>query len=210
MLAFPSSAAASATSFAPIANSWFIGCSLAAIYFVPALVAFFRKQQNRWFILVLNFLFGWTIVGWIICLAWAARAPAGEPVVAVQPVPPVPSRPTTLFRRRPRILLTSPSSDASVTIPLQTEEISAERRRPQSFKIVLFRLAAAAISLGIVAGVTASQWKDSNPLTVFHPKHRNNHVPQIRNIDPYVPAPSNAVPKRHYPSMPARSHEGYY
>jgi hypothetical protein len=196
MLAYPSFAVASATSFPAIANSWLVGSSLAAIYFAPALVAFFRRQQNRWFILVLNFLFGWTIVGWITCLAWAARAPAGEQVIVVQTVPPAPSRPTTLFRRRPRTLLTSPGSDASVAIPFQTEEIFTERRRPQSFKIVLFRLAVAAISLGIVAGVTASRWKDSNPLTVFHPKHRN--VPQIRNIDPYVPAPSNAIPKRQY------------
>jgi hypothetical protein len=209
MLAYPSFAAASATSFAAIANSWFIGCPLAAIYFVPALVAFFRKQQNRWFILVLNFLFGWTIVGWIICLAWAARAPAGEPVVVLQTVPPVLSRPLTFFQGRPGPLLTPTGSNARETIPFQTKEIFAQRP-PQSFKMVLIRLAIAVISLAIVVGVTASPWKDTNPLTVSHPKRLDNHLPQIRNIDPYVPSPSKAVPKRHYPPMPARSHEGYY
>jgi Superinfection immunity protein len=207
MLAYPSFSAASATSIPAIANSWLIGCSLVAIYFAPALVAFFRRQQNRWFILAPNFLFGWTIVGWIICLAWAARAPAGEPVVVVQTVPPVPPRPITLFRRRPKTHFTPPSSSTLQSIPFQTQEVFPERR-PQSFKRVLFRLAVAAISLAIV--VTASQWKDANPLRISHPNHRNNHVPQIRNIDPYVPSPSNAAPKRHYPSMPARSHEGYY
>ncbi|HET9373722.1 MAG TPA: superinfection immunity protein [Chthoniobacterales bacterium] len=209
MLAYPSFATASATSFAAIANSWFIGCSLAAIYFVPALVAFFRKQQNRWFILVLNFLFGWTIVGWIICLARAARAPAGEPVVVLQTVPPVPSRPLTLFQGRPGPLLTPTGSNARETISFQTKEIFAQRP-PQSFKMVLVRLTIAAISLAIVVGVTASQWKDTNPLTVSHPKRLDNHLPQIRNVDPYVPSPSNAVPKRHFPPMPALSHEGYY
>jgi hypothetical protein len=209
MLAYPSFAAASATSFPSIANSWLIGCSLAALYFVPALVAFSRKQPNRRFILVLNFLFGWTIVGWIICLAWAARAPAGEPVVVAQTVPPVPSRPMTLFQGRPGSLLTPPGSNAPETFPFQTKEIFAQRP-PQSFKMVLLRLAIAAISLAIVAGVTASQWKDTNLWTGSHPKGRNNHVPQIRNIDPYVPSHSNAEPKRHYPPMPARSHEGYY
>jgi T4 superinfection immunity protein len=178
MLAYPSFSVAGATSFA---NSWFIGCSLAVIYFAPALVAFFRRQQNSWFILVLNVLFGWTIVGWIICLAWAASAPAGAPVVGVQTIP-----------------------------PFQTGEVIVPEQRPQSFKVLLFRLAVAAISLTIVAGATASQWKDGNSSTVSHRKDRNNRIPQIRNIDPYMPSPSNAVPKRHYPSMPARSHEGYY
>jgi hypothetical protein len=207
MLAYPLFSVASTPSFPASANSWLIVCSLAAIYFFPALVAFFRRQQNRWFILGLNFLFGWTIVGWIICLAWAARAPTGEPMVAVQTVPPVPPRPIKLFRRSPETHFASPSSSASQSIPFQKEEVFPARR-PQSFKMVLFRLAVAAISLAVV--VTASQWKGANPLTIAHPKHRNNHVPQIRNIDPDVPGPANTVPRRHYPSMPARSHEGYY
>jgi Superinfection immunity protein len=209
MLAYPSFAVASATSFPAIANSWLVGSSLAAIYFAPALVAFFRRQQNRWFILVLNFLFGWTIVGWIICLAWGARAPAGEQVIVVQTVPPAPSRPLTFFQGRPGSLLTPTGSNARETISFQTKEIF-DQRPPQSFKMVVVRLAIAAISIAIVVGVTASQWKGTNPLTVSHPKRLDNHLPQIRNIDPYVPGPSNAVPKRHYPPMPARSHEGYY
>lgn len=207
MLAYFSLSAASANSLPTIANSWLIACSLTAIYFAPALVAFFRRQQNRWFILVLNFLFAWTIVGWIICLAWAARAPAGEPVVVVQTVPPVPPRPMSFFRRRSSILLPPPGPNVSESVPFQTEEVFPERRSP-SFKIVLFRLAVAAISLAVVAGVTASQWKDSN--SVSQPKSRMSHVPQIRNIDPYTPSSPSAAPKRRYPSKPAWSHEGYY
>jgi Superinfection immunity protein len=207
MLAYSWFSAASANSFSTIANSWIIAGSLTAIYFVPALVAFFRRQQNRWFILVLNFLFGWTIVGWIICLEWAARAPAGEAVGVVQTVPPVSPGPMRFFRRKSSTLFPPPVPNVSESVPFQTEEVFPERR-PHSFKMVLFRLAIAAISLGVVAGVTASQWKDSNP--VSSPKHRSIHFPQIRNIDPYMPSPPSPAPKQRYPSTPARSHEGYY
>src|SRR5260221_4652924 len=100
MLAYFSLSAASTNSLPKISHSWIIGCSLAAIYFAPAMVVLYSRQLNRRFILALNFLFGWTIVGWIICLAWAARAPSGEPVVVVRTVPQVPTEPVRFFRRR--------------------------------------------------------------------------------------------------------------
>jgi Superinfection immunity protein len=209
MLAYSSLSVTSANSFPAIANSWVIACSLTAIYFVPALVAFFRRQQNRWLILVLNFLFGWTMVGWIICLAWAARAPAGEPVVVVQTVPPVSPGPMRFFRRKSSTLLSPPVPNVSESVPFQTEEISPERH-PHSFKMVLFRLAIAAISLAVVAGVTASQWKNSNSSELSRPRHRIYHVPQIRNIDPYRPSLPSATPQRRYLSPPGRSLQGYY
>jgi Superinfection immunity protein len=209
MLAYSSLSAVSANSLPTIANSWLIPCSLTAIYFAPALVAFFRRQQNRWFILVLNLLFGWTIVGWIICLAWAARAPAGEPIAVVQTVAQGSPGPTRFFRRRSSALLSPPDPNVSESVPFQAEEVFPERRQP-SFKMVLFRLTVAVISLAVVAGVTASQWKRSTPFEVSHAKHRIYHVPQIRNIDPYRPSPPSATPQRRYPASPTRSHEGYY
>ncbi|HEX3445628.1 MAG TPA: superinfection immunity protein [Chthoniobacterales bacterium] len=207
MLAYFPLSAASANFLPTISNSWLIAGSLTTIYFAPALVAFFRKQQNRWFILVLNFLFGWTIAGWIICLAWAALAPAGKPVVVVQTVPPVSSGPMSLFRRRFSALVPPPGSNASENVAFQTEDVFLQRR-PRSFQMVLFRLAVAAISLAVIAGVTASRWKDSHSVSL--PKHRMSHVPQIQNIDPSMPSPPSAALKRRYPSTPARSHEGYY
>jgi uncharacterized membrane protein HdeD (DUF308 family) len=33
------------------------------IYFVPAIIAFYRRQQHRWAIAVLNLLLGWTGLG---------------------------------------------------------------------------------------------------------------------------------------------------
>jgi len=204
MLAYFSLSVTSANSLPAFDNSWLIAGSLIAIYFAPALVAFFRRQQNRWFILALNLLFGWTIVGWIICLAWAARAPSGEPVLVVQTVPPVAPGQGSFFRRGHP--LSPPELNVSENASFQTEEVF-----PGRLKMILVRLAVAAISLAVVAGVTASQLKDSNPLARSPPRHRINHVPQIRNIDPYMPSPPSAAPsQRRYASPAVRSHEGYY
>src|ERR1700746_582342 len=158
MLAYSSLSAASTNSLPAIANSGLVVCSLTAVYFAPALVAFFRRQQNRWFILVLNFLFGWTIVGWVICLAWAARAPAREPVAVVQTAPPIPAKPMRFFRPRSSTFITPPGPKNSENVPFQAEEVFPERHSP-SFRMVLFRIAVAVISFTVIAGVTASQWK---------------------------------------------------
>ncbi len=213
MLAYFSLSAASTNSLPTINHSWIIGCSLAAIYFAPALVAFFRRQQNRRFILALNFLFGWTIVGWIICLAWAARAPSGEPVVVVRTVSQVPTEPVRFFRRRFTNPLALSGPVVAAGIPYRADEVFPDRR-PPSLKIALFRLAVAVISLAVVAGVTTSQWKASALPTFSQPKHRIDRVPQIRNIDPDLPIPPSTAPRRaprrRYPFPAARSHEGYY
>lgn len=44
------------------------------IYFVPSLVAELRHHHNAMAILVANIFFGWTVIGWIICLIWAVTA----------------------------------------------------------------------------------------------------------------------------------------
>ena len=43
------------------------------IYFIPTSVAINKKQVNYLSIFVINLFLGWTIVGWIICLAWAVK-----------------------------------------------------------------------------------------------------------------------------------------
>jgi hypothetical protein len=209
MLAYSSLCAASTNSLPTIGNSWLIVGLFTLIYFAPALVAFFRGQQNRWFILVLNFLFGWTLVGWVLCLAWAARAPSGEPVFNVQPAPQHP--PASIASFPPGTIFTSPTPTVSENAPFQIEEpATLAGRRPHSIKLFLLRLAVAVIALAVIAGVTASQWKprSSTLSTSSMPKSRIHRVPQIRNIDPYAPIPPSATPQRRYPSP--QSHEGYY
>jgi Superinfection immunity protein len=41
-------------------------------YFFPALVAAMRRHNNQNAIAILNLLLGWTFLGWVIALVWAA------------------------------------------------------------------------------------------------------------------------------------------
>jgi hypothetical protein len=53
---------------------WIVGCILAALYMLPTIIAFARGHANRWFIMVVNMVFGGTGLGWIGCLVWAFHA----------------------------------------------------------------------------------------------------------------------------------------
>ena len=43
------------------------------IHFLPSFVAGSRHVQNFWWIVLINFFFGWTLIGWVIALVWALR-----------------------------------------------------------------------------------------------------------------------------------------
>ena len=53
-----------------------LGIILLAVYFLPTLIAYNRKHKSRAGVALLNLLFGWTLLGWIVCFVWAC---AGEP-----------------------------------------------------------------------------------------------------------------------------------
>ena len=42
-----------------------------AIYFLPTIVAFKRVHKNRVPILVVDLFLGWTLLGWVVALAWS-------------------------------------------------------------------------------------------------------------------------------------------
>lgn len=44
------------------------------IYTVPSVIAFSRGHPNRWIILLINIVFGGTVLGWGVALFWALRA----------------------------------------------------------------------------------------------------------------------------------------
>lgn len=46
------------------------------VYFVPFMVAGARDHDAFIPILVVNALLGWTVVGWLACMVWAALSPA--------------------------------------------------------------------------------------------------------------------------------------
>lgn len=41
---------------------------------LPTFIAFIRRHHNRYAILVLNVLLGWTVVGWAVALVWSLTA----------------------------------------------------------------------------------------------------------------------------------------
>jgi Superinfection immunity protein len=50
------------------------------LYFLPAILA--RNKRNFHSVLALNFFLGWTLVGWVVALAWALMN--DPPTVAIQ------------------------------------------------------------------------------------------------------------------------------
>jgi len=47
--------------------------SLIGLYFLPSFVALVRRAKSVTIIVFLNFVFGWTIIGWLIALAWSMK-----------------------------------------------------------------------------------------------------------------------------------------
>lgn len=46
-----------------------------AVYFLPALTAWYRSHHNTMAIAMLNLLLGWTVVGWVGAFIWALTRP---------------------------------------------------------------------------------------------------------------------------------------
>jgi hypothetical protein len=40
-------------------------------YFVPIIVAFWRRHPSKWKILALTLFLGWSLLGWIVAMIWA-------------------------------------------------------------------------------------------------------------------------------------------
>ena len=50
------------------------------LYFLPSIIALARSKRDTLAIFLLNFFLGWSVIGWIVALVWAAKNDA--PVVA--------------------------------------------------------------------------------------------------------------------------------
>lgn len=42
-----------------------------AFYFLPTMIAVLRRHGNLMPILIVNFFLGWSLIGWVVALAWA-------------------------------------------------------------------------------------------------------------------------------------------
>jgi hypothetical protein len=51
------------------------------MYFLPSIIA--HRKRDFAGIFMVNLLFGWTVVGWVIALVWACVADVRQPVFAM-------------------------------------------------------------------------------------------------------------------------------
>jgi small-conductance mechanosensitive channel len=54
---------------------------LIGTYFLPSVIAFSRGHQHSAPILLLNLFLGWTLVGWVAALVWAAMPVSATPCI---------------------------------------------------------------------------------------------------------------------------------
>jgi len=57
-----------------------------AMYFLPAIIAYHRHHLSSGAIFFINLLLGWSIIGWIVCFAWACSGNTRQQVVILPPV----------------------------------------------------------------------------------------------------------------------------
>jgi len=43
------------------------------LYFLPSIVALARSKRDLLAIVLLNLFLGWSVIGWIVALVWAAK-----------------------------------------------------------------------------------------------------------------------------------------
>ena len=46
----------------------------ALMYFLPTIIAAIKSKRDTLAIFLLNFFLGWSVIGWIIALIWAAKS----------------------------------------------------------------------------------------------------------------------------------------
>lgn len=56
----------------------FVAAMLIGLYFAPTLLALDRDVPNKGSVAVINVFLGWTLIGWVVALAMAARSVPGK------------------------------------------------------------------------------------------------------------------------------------
>jgi hypothetical protein len=46
---------------------------MTVMYFLPSIIALARNKRDLLAIFLLNFFLGWSVIGWIVSLVWAAK-----------------------------------------------------------------------------------------------------------------------------------------
>lgn len=63
--------------------SLFVG--IPVVYLMPWINAYMRGHRNTTSILAVNVFLGWTLVGWVLALAWSYKVPEAEPTATPLP-----------------------------------------------------------------------------------------------------------------------------
>jgi hypothetical protein len=66
-----------------VALAWAFGVAI-LVYLLPAFIAEERKHQHRIPTFLLNLLMGWTFVGWVVSLVWAAMPMSPPPLPSTE------------------------------------------------------------------------------------------------------------------------------
>jgi hypothetical protein len=69
----------------PLAIGTLIFIASAVIYFLPAIVG--RNRRNAMPIFLLNLFLGWTLLGWVVALVWAAMPDQSSTNTTSSPTP---------------------------------------------------------------------------------------------------------------------------
>lgn len=56
-------------------------------YLMPTIVAARRKHAASGLVFLVNLLIGWTLIGWVVALIWAASGQAGTPAGSTKTCP---------------------------------------------------------------------------------------------------------------------------
>lgn len=87
---------------------------VAAIYFLPTIEASLRKHPNLLSIGLVNLFLGWTLLGWVVAIAWACKK------VEVAPAPPVRDDPVKVA---PSIVSAPPAQPQSLSVADELQKL---------------------------------------------------------------------------------------
>ncbi len=84
--------------FLPGVLGWTILVVCLVPYFLPTIIAMMRNSPNAGGIFAVNFLLGWTFIGWVACLIWSLSETTTTVIVNNAPSPnyfPSPNAPSS-------------------------------------------------------------------------------------------------------------------
>lgn len=100
--------------FYPGVFGWIIFTFLLLPYFLPTIIAIMRGKNNTGGIFALNFLLGWTLIGWVGALIWALSSDA-RPTVIVNNPPPVYNNPNYSGQQTNPTIRPNPNTSSAAT-----------------------------------------------------------------------------------------------